>query len=286
MSDRLSALLQRFELRSSLLMAGVLPADRVIEHPRGAGHLVVLGRGSLCAVGPQRQRKVLSEPGLLYVPLPRAHRLVARGPEGAEIVSATVHFGGGDENPLLASLPPLLLLPTAGRPSLALAQQALLAEALAARCGHAATVERLIEVLVIQLLRHAMAESLVDAGVMAGLSDARLAKAISAVHAAPADDWTLERMAAAAGMSRARFAARFAQTVGVPPGDYLTGWRLSLARRLLRRGQSVKQVAAEVGYASPGAFGRVFLQRVGSTPREWQREATDPSPSATRVHTN
>lgn len=118
-----------------------------------------------------------------------------------------------------------------------------------------------------------MAERLVDAGIMAGLSDARLAKAISALHAAPARGWTPEAMASVAGMSRARFAAHFAHTVGMQPGDYLTGWRLGLARRLLRRGLAVKQVAADVGYASPGAFGRVFLQRVGTTPREWQRAA-------------
>jgi AraC-like DNA-binding protein len=55
-------------------------------------------------------------------------------------------------------------------------------------------------------------------------------------------------------MSRARFAAHFTRTVGVPPGDYVTGWRLGLARTLLRKGLPVKQVAAEVGYASPGGL--------------------------------
>ena len=86
-------------------------------------------------------------------------------------------------------------------------------------------------------------------------------------------------MAAVAGMSRARFAAHFNQTVGVPPGDYLTGWRMGVARQLLRKGLTVKQVAAEVGYASPGAFGRVFLQRVGATPTRWQQsDAADRKP--------
>ena len=37
-------------------------------------------------------------------------------------------------------------------------------------------------------------------------------------------------------MSRARFAAHFTRTVGVPPGDYLTGWRLGLARTLAAQG--------------------------------------------------
>lgn len=273
MPDRLSALLQRFELRSQLVAGGVLRHELVLAG--GAGHLHLLGRGTLRLTGPQRQRRLIRQPSLLLLPRPGPHRLAAVSREGAELVSAEIRFGAGDENPLLAALPVLLCVPLARLPELGPAQQLLFTEALARRCGHSAVVERLVEVLVIQLLRQAMAERLVDAGVMAGLSDARLARALSAVHAEPDRGWTLEAMASVAGMSRARFAAHFARTVGVPPGDYLTGWRLGLARRLLRRGLAVKQVAAEVGYASPGAFGRIFLQRVGTTPREWQRAAAD-----------
>lgn len=165
----------------------------------------------------------------------------------------------------------MLSVPLAQLPGLDLAQQLLFDEVQACRCGHDAVVDRLAEVLMIQLLRHAMAHCLVDVGVMAGLADARLAKAISAMHAQPAQGWNLDNMAALAGMSRSRFAAHFTRTVGAPPGDYLTRWRLGLARTLLRKGLPVKQVAAEVGYASPGAFGRVFLQRVGAAPTHWQR---------------
>jgi AraC-like DNA-binding protein len=91
------------------------------------------------------------------------------------------------------------------------------------------------------------------------------------VHADPARAWTLASMAAEAGMSRARFAAHFAQIVGVPPGEYLTGWRLGLARTMLRRGLPVKQVAVEVGYANASALGRVFSQRLGQSPARWQQ---------------
>jgi AraC-like DNA-binding protein len=273
MPDRLSALLQRFELRSQLVSGGVLHHELAIEPHGSVGHLHLLGRGALRLTGPQRHRRTLGEPSLVFVPRPLPHRVAAASAAGAELVTAAIHFGAGDENPLLGSLPALLCVPMAQLPGLAPTQQLLFAEALGHRCGHVAVVDRLIEVLAIQLLRHAMAERLVDVGVMAGLADARLARAISAVHAEPARGWTLQAMALVAGMSRARFAAHFAHTVGVPPGDYLTGWRLGLARRLLRRGLPVKQVAAEVGYASPGAFGRVFMQRVGTTPREWQRAA-------------
>lgn len=279
MVDRLSALLQRFELRSQLVAAGPLGAARAVQPQGQAAHLHLMRGGALRVVGPLRCRRLVDEPALLFVARPLPHRLEPASAEPADVVTAAVFFGAGDENPLLASLPALLGVPMSRLPGLVPAQQLLFAEALARRCGHAAVVDRLVEVLVIQLLRHAIAEGLVDAGAMAGLADARLAKAISAVHAEPARGWTLEGMAAVAGMSRARFAAHFVQTVGVPPGDYLTGWRLGLARRLLRRGLPVKQVAADVGYASPGAFGRVFLQRVGRTPRDWQRATAVGTPA-------
>ncbi len=295
MADRLSALLQRFDLRSRLLQAGALRHELAVQpegqdgHSGQAGHLHLLRQGSVRLQGPQRHRRLVQGPALLFVPRPLAHRLAPAGDvgaPGAELVSAAVHFGAGDENPLLASLPALLHVPMAQLPGLQAAQQLLFAEALARRCGHAAVVDRLVEVLLIQLLRHAMAEGLVDSGVMAGLADARLARAISAMHAEPGRAWTLPALAAVAGMSRARFAANFVQTVGVPPGDYLTGWRLGLARRLLRRGLPIKQVAADVGYASAGAFGRVFVQRVGHTPREWQRAAASQAGAAASSPSN
>lgn len=273
MSDRLSALLQRFQLQCQLRFGGLLQHELALQPQAGAGHLHLLRRGPVRLSGPQRQRRLLPQACLVFVPRPLPHRLAATSADGAELVSAAVRFGAGDENPLVHSLPTWLAVPLDRLPGLALTTELLFAEALAQRCGHGAVVDRLVEVLVIQLLRHALAERLVDDGVMAGLADARLAKAISALHAQPARAWTLEAMAAEAGMSRARFAAHFAHTVGTPPGDYLTGWRLGLARRLLRRGLAIKQVAAEVGYASPAAFGRVFQQRVGATPRDWQRAA-------------
>ncbi len=271
MSDRLSALLQRFELRARVLHTGALRGPAHFDGSAGVGHLHLVRRGPLRVTDPQGRRSSVKEPSVLFIPRPGAHRLDGGNGPGSDLVCAAIDFGLGDENPLLRGLPALLCVPLAQLPGLDLVQQLLFSEAQASRCGHAAVVDRLTEVLVIQLLRHAIAHRLVDGGVMAGLADTRLAKAISALHAHPAQAWNLDSMAALAGMSRARFAAHFTRTVGLPPGDYLTGWRLGLARTLLRKGLPVKQVAADVGYASPGGFGRVFLQRVGATPTHWQR---------------
>jgi AraC-like DNA-binding protein len=270
MSDRLSGVLQRFELHARVFHSGALCGTADFDGAAGVGHLHLVRRGPLGVTDTQGRQTIVREPSVLFFPRASAHRLDGGAHEGADLVCASIDFGAGDENPLLRGLPTLLCVPLAQLPGLDLAQQLLFSEAQASRCGHGAVVDRLTEVLVIQLLRHAMAHQLVDGGVMAGLADPRLAKAISAMHADPARAWTLDAMAGLAGMSRARFAAHFTRTVGTPPGEYLTGWRLGLARTLLRKGLAVKQVAAEVGYASPGAFGRVFLQRLGTTPTQWQ----------------
>ncbi len=270
MSDRLSALLQRFELRARVFHGGALCGVTRFDGGQGVGHLHLLRHGTLGVTDGQGHRTVLDEPSVLFFPRPSPHRLDADETQGAELVCALVEFGIGDENPLLRALPTSLQVPLTRLPGLDLTQQLLFGEAFRQRCGHDAVVNRLAEVLLIQVLRYAIEQRLVDGGLMAGLADPRLHKALSAVHAEPARAWTLESMAAEAGMSRARFAAHFAQLVGTPPGEYLIGWRLGLARAMLRRGLPVKQVAAEVGYANASALGRIFSQRLGSSPTVWQ----------------
>ena len=210
MSDRLSALLQRFELSARVLHGGALRGVAPFDGGRGAGCLHLVRQGRLGVTDAQGHRTVLCEPSLLFLPRAGAHRLDADEVQGAEIVSAVVEFGIGDENPLMRALPAQLLVPLASLSGLDLAQRLLFGEAFGHRCGHDAVVNRLAEVLVIQLLRHAIEQRLVDGGLMAGLADPRLHKALCAVHAEPARGWSLESMAAEAGMSRARFAAHFA----------------------------------------------------------------------------
>ena len=125
--------------------------------------------------------------------------------------------------------------------------------------------------------RDAMDAALVRGGVVAGLGDPRLAKALNAIHARPGDDWTLASLARVSGMSRARFAARFHDIVGVTPGDYLGDWRMGIAKALLRRGRPIKQIALEVGYGNASALARAFAaQHDGLSPTRWlARQSSD-----------
>jgi transcriptional regulator GlxA family with amidase domain len=115
-----------------------------------------------------------------------------------------------------------------------------------------------------------MEQGQVEAGMLAGLADERLRRALVAVHEAPERDWSLEALAEQAGMSRTSFATAFRDRVGLTPGSYLQRWRIGLAQKHLRQGRSLKLIATEVGYGSEAALSRAFRAQTGSSPREWR----------------
>jgi AraC-like DNA-binding protein len=109
-------------------------------------------------------------------------------------------------------------------------------------------------------------------GLLAALTDARLSRALSAVHERPGEDWTIQSMAREAGMSRTAFAELFAATVGMPPIQYLAHWRATEARRLLGdRRFSVARIAEMLGYKSEAAFRRFFKRIEGIGPGKLRR---------------
>ena len=268
--DRLTGLLQRFGLRARVLHGGVLRGVLQIERRTGLGHLHVLRQGAIELTDGDGQVHRLSGPSAVFFPKAGSYRVVA-GEEGAEVLCAAIDFGLGDENPLLGSLPPMMCVPVAELPFLDATLGVLFAEASARRCGHSTVLDRLTEVLFVQLMRCAIERRLVEGGVVAGLADVRLFRALTAMHDDPARNWSLVSLAATAGMSRSRFAARFTAVVGVPAMEYLTRWRIGVARGLLRRGRPPKAVAQEVGYGRSSTFGRAFTHVVGATPTSWLR---------------
>lgn len=275
MHDRLAPLLERFHLSASVFHSGALCGLVSFDEADGIGHLHLLDDGeAFLAPRAGGQFEPLPRPALVLFPRPTTHRLFV--PEGGEatLLCASVRFGGGAAgDPLSRSLPSPLVIDLATAPTLHALARLLFEEAFGERCGRQQALDRLAELLVIHVLRHVLDAGLVERGAFSGLGDPQLAKALAALHAQPAEPWTLARMAKAAGMSRARFAARFHAVVGQTPGDYLAGYRLALAEAALRRGRPVKQVAAEVGYGSASALARVFRQRDGRLPSEISRES-------------
>lgn len=122
---------------------------------------------------------------------------------------------------------------------------------------------------------HSQDHSSTSPGWMKGLSEPRISKSIEAIHDAPGMQWTVEQLARLSGMSRAVFALRFQEIMGVPPMDYLRSWRMHLARRTLTLGgKTISNLSSELGYKSEAGFREAFRKSCGMAPREFAKSAS------------
>lgn len=210
---------------------------------------------------------------------------------------AIIHGGTGDErtrficgylgldakpfNPLLSALPQMICLrkPADGRTWVTDLFRVAMAEGGRRQEGGETILAKLSELMFVELIRRYLETLPEDArGWLSGLRDPHVGEALRLIHARPAEDWTLDRLARAVGLSRTSFSGRFTEFVGVSPMQYIARWRLQLARRLLERPQvSIAQAAAEVGYESETAFNRAFKRYVGMPPGIWRKGRSKPA---------
>ena len=190
---------------------------------------------------------------------------------GAELAAENVLFAadvdwGGASNPLLAALPEKLRYDLSTDREAASLVALMHSELAAARCGSGSVINRLGEVMVVRLLRAQIEAGSTEPGLLSGLSDARLSRAIVAIHGNPGRNWRNDDLAEVAGLSLSRFAETFASVVGETPAAYLRRWRLLVARQDLQNGDRVDAVARRYGYQSAEGFARAFRQHYGQNP--------------------
>lgn len=269
--DRLDALLNHFPVRARMFHSGALCGiTDFVEHD-GGGQLHLVRAGVMDVVHPGQPALHVAQPSLLLYPRPVARRFITDAARGADLVCAQLHFDGGMANPVGSALPDVVCLPLH---AIAQAEQVLallFEEAFGSNCGRREVVDRLFEIVLIQVLRHLMETGQVRSGLLAGMSHPKLRKALVAMHEQPARAWTLEALADLAGMSRSIFASSFRDTVGCTTGVYLQAWRVRLVQKALLQGSQLKMIAADVGYGSEAALSRAFKAQCGTTPRAWRQ---------------
>jgi AraC-like DNA-binding protein len=178
-------------------------------------------------------------------------------------------FASPDAGLLVSLLPNLVHV--RGEPTLTTLVSLVHAEFRARRPGRDVVLARLLDVLLIEALRSAPVHA-ASPGLLRGLADERLAVAIRRMHEKPSASWTVADLAREAAMSRSAFFTRFSRLLGVTPMDYLLGWRIAIAKRMLSRdGATVADVAARVGYGSASAFSVAFTRHAGQPPAHFAR---------------
>ncbi|MDB5967751.1 MAG: AraC family transcriptional regulator [Hydrocarboniphaga sp.] len=187
---------------------------------------------------------------------------------GTSMLCGELEFIMGMRNPIFTALPPCFIV-RAAQSSGAFRQLAdmLVATSTDRRWGRQMVQNKLADSLFTMAVCEYVRSAGEPRGLLAALTDVRLSKALAAVHERPGDEWTIQSMAQVAGMSRTAFAELFTQTVGQPPIQYLSNWRATEARRLLKnRRYSVASIAEMMGYRSEAAFRRFFKRVDGVGP--------------------
>jgi len=185
--------------------------------------------------------------------------------EGPASLAATVSVEGAVST-LLTGQKPVTRVPIQPGTDMAGLVVLIRREAEQGRCGASAMLDRLCEALFICLLRHMLDTRETTVGVLGGLADRHISRALVAMHEQPGKAWTNEALAELSALSLGHFIKRFTRCVGETPQRHLRGWRLALARNEVEGGIRVEVVARKYGFRSPDGFSRAFVARFGRAP--------------------
>jgi AraC-like DNA-binding protein len=192
------------------------------------------------------------------------------------VIYGRFYFTPLSENPLLSALPSLLIIKGEdGRNVewLNTTLQFMASEIAIARPGSEIVVERLANILLVQVVRAYIANrECGDRCWLTALIDPHIGAALNLIHRYPDRSWTIEQLAEQVGVSRTTFFTQFRELVGEPPNKYLTRWRMQRASQFLRlKNTTIAEVANLVGYESEASFSKAFKQWTGRSPGAYRQ---------------
>lgn len=267
--DNLSKLLSHISIKAGVFYTGNICGVHEFDRDRTTGHLHLIRKGPVKVVGASIKTLVVIEPTLLFLPRPEKHRLTADNNKGADVVCATVQFGGGEINPISESLPDLISIKLAELKSADTLLSLMFEESSKNLSGKQGVLDRLCEVLMICLIRYCLDSGLTNGGSLALLADEKLSLAVNALYENPSKEWKLTDMANMSHMSRAQFSSRFKEVAGITPAEFMLSWRIMLAQKLLLQGKPLKQIAHSIGYGNSSSFIKAFSRATKQTPGSW-----------------
>lgn len=197
------------------------------------------------------------------------------GGVGCSLVCGEFAFDREVFNPLMDNLPPLLHI--RGNESfnskwLDSTMGFIAHEAATQQTGALAIIDRLAEIIFIQVIRAYVDTADSQIPFLAALGDTQIRQALAFIHSRPGYAWSVANLGQSVGMSRSAFSNRFSDLVGMTPHQYLTSVRmLKASHRLITSDESIMLVAEAVGYESEAAFSSAFKKHFGIRPGEYRQ---------------
>ncbi|MFD7601823.1 cupin domain-containing protein [Streptomyces sp. NPDC003233] len=196
-------------------------------------------------------------------------------PHAAVFLCGAYRLAGDVGQSLIRALPPMLVIRPSAHDHLHGVVSLISSELTQSAPGQQTVLDRLLDVLLVLVMRASYQDSSDAPSWYRAAQDPRLGRALQAMHEEPARSWTVPELANLSAMSRPSFARNFERALGQTPMQYLTDWRLTLAREYLIAGElTLEQIARRTGYSSPNAFAATFRRHVGIPPGRWRQEVS------------
>ncbi|OIN54525.1 AraC family transcriptional regulator [Pseudomonas costantinii] len=267
--DLLSQVLAQIRLTGDRVYSTALSNAQCLELDRQSAHICVVQQGRLHLEDVDQPAVTLEQGDIILLPHnPSGVRITAcDGP--AAVVICRFWFDASSFQAMLFALPRLIHIRKTQAADWAEGiLHFMLLEANDTQPGGALMISRLIDLTVIRILRTWVHQNAAS-GWLGGLSDARIARALKAIHETPGRQWRIDSLAEIAGMSRSNFCDRFSSLVGRSPLRYQNEWRLTLAKTMLAKHDSrIGEIGFAIGYESEAAFSRAYKAFFGRSPRD------------------
>jgi len=211
---------------------------------------------------------------LIFFPRNIKHHMFNNG----EKITTTLICGkldfGGISNPILDALPEVMHIKASQMdkyPWFKSLFQQIINEAESGSEGSQIILDKLAEILFIYVVRYYIKcdqnNHINKQGLLTGMADTQLSRALIAMHSDLSEPWTVQSLADESAMSRSAFSNKFNLMVGKTPLQYLTIVRLQCAyQKLQASNDSIISIALSHGYRSEAAFSKVFKKFYGVSP--------------------
>ena len=241
------------------------------------GDLVVVPHGASHVIADSPETQIVPLENVLdEVNYPGDGPLVYGGDgPGCALVCGELAFDNLGTHPLLENLPATLCVTGSSSYNTQWLDGALgfiAHEATHLEPGATAIIDRLSEIILIQVIRATLASSEDKIPFLSAFADKRINQVLSAIHANPGEDWSVERLGQLVNMSRSSFSNHFSELSGMTPLQYVIFVRMQQASRLLiETDTALVKVAEQIGYLSEAAFSQAFMKQFGIRPGEFRR---------------
>lgn len=193
------------------------------------------------------------------------------------LLSGTLSYDTTLNHPFLKDLPCFITISSTedtGLSSLPMLTSLLEQESKEVSPGSSMVLDRLTEILFVQLMRAHVQQMDKPTGYLAALSDPKIGLALNLIHSETTEGWTIESLSKAVALSRTAFTIKFSDLVGTNPKNYLTSMRMLNAKAKLEYSEaSMLSIAEEAGYSSEASFSKAIKKQFGLTPGQIRRAA-------------